>query len=195
MTSPMPTLPRYMAGEPIEGDWFARPLPTNVTVGARSYLDSSYCFLHCRSRRPEAVRIGHDSGVYVGTFFELGEDAELSIGNYCSIVGAIFRCDGRVTIGDYALIAHEVTIADDPFAAPPGTGRSRRSAGGGIRIGENVWIAARAVVVGRVTIGDGAIIGAGAVVDRDVPAGAVAVGNPVRILTRTRTGIGTSHEH
>ncbi|MGO7428998.1 sugar O-acetyltransferase, partial [Rhizobium ruizarguesonis] len=44
-----------------------------------------------------------------------------------------------------------------------------------------VWIGGCAIILGGVTIGDGAIVGAGAVVTRDVPAGATVVGNPARI--------------
>src|SRR5215467_7073821 len=101
-------------------DWFPRPLPTNVEIGTRSYLDGSYAFLHCRSRRPCAVRVGHDSGVYNGSFFELGPDGEVEVGNFCSVVGAVIRTDRRVVIGDYAFVAHEVVIADTFAALPPG---------------------------------------------------------------------------
>ena len=51
-----------------------------------------------------------------------------------------------------------------------------------IHIGNNVWIAANAVVLGGVTIGDGAVIGAGSVVTRDIPANHLAVGVPCRPL-------------
>jgi len=51
----------------------------------------------------------------------------------------------------------------------------------GARIGNNVRICAGAIILGPVAVGDGAIIGAGAVVLEDVPAGAVAVGNPARV--------------
>ena len=46
----------------------------------------------------------------------------------------------------------------------------------------DVWIAANAVVLGGVTIGDGAVIGAGSVVTKDIPDDCVAVGNPARVI-------------
>ena len=49
-----------------------------------------------------------------------------------------------------------------------------------IRIGRNVWIGGGAIILPGVTIGDDALIGAGSVVTRDVPAGATVVGNPAR---------------
>jgi hypothetical protein len=45
-------------------DWFDRPLPDNVRIGAGSWLHSSYAFLHNRSRRPCALSVGRNSGIY-----------------------------------------------------------------------------------------------------------------------------------
>jgi len=50
-----------------------------------------------------------------------------------------------------------------------------------VRIGRNVWIGGGAIILPGVTIGDDAIVGAGSVVTRDVPAGATVVGNPARV--------------
>jgi maltose O-acetyltransferase len=49
-----------------------------------------------------------------------------------------------------------------------------------IRIGANVWIGSGAIILPGVTVGDDAIIGAGSIVTRDVPAGAAVAGNPAR---------------
>jgi acetyltransferase-like isoleucine patch superfamily enzyme len=55
---------------------------------------------------------------------------------------------------------------------------------GPAKIGRDVWIGANAVILGGVTIGDGAVIAAGAVVNRDVEAGAVVAGVPAREVRR-----------
>src|SRR5262249_58156271 len=89
-----------------------------VVIGERSWLYSSFAFLHYRSESECGVRVGSDSGLYHGTFFDLGPSGEVEIGNYCSIVGAIISCNSRVVIRDYAFVAHEVVIADH-FAAIP----------------------------------------------------------------------------
>lgn len=162
----------------LEHDWFPRPLPAGAEVGARSWLYSSYAFHHCRG----SVRIGPDSGVYNGTHFELGPDGEVLIGRFCTIVGAIIAINARVTIGDRTFIAHDVVLAGDAFAVPPGLRGQSPQSGAGITIGENAWIGARAIVLGGSTIGDDAVVGAGAVVSGDVPAGATAVGNPARLV-------------
>jgi maltose O-acetyltransferase len=52
------------------------------------------------------------------------------------------------------------------------------------KIGRDVWIGANAVVLGGVTIGDGAVVAAGSVVTKDVEPGAIVVGNPARLVRR-----------
>jgi acetyltransferase-like isoleucine patch superfamily enzyme len=168
-------------------DWFPRPLPPNVLIGERSWIYSSYAFLHCASTRPAAVRVGSHSGVYHGCFFELGPEGEVEIGNYCTLVGAIIRTNGRVIVHDYAFIAHEVVIADTPAPVPPGSawkGAPEETRGGAaaVVVGENAWIGARAVLLAGARIGRNAIVGAAAVIDFEVPDDAVAVGNPGRIV-------------
>lgn len=86
-----------------------------------------------------------------------------------------------VTIGDRTQIGPGVQIlaADHPRDA---AGRaSGLEFGRPIRIGRNVWIGGGAIILPGVTIGDDALIGAGSVVTRDVPAGATAFGNPARV--------------
>ena len=53
---------------------------------------------------------------------------------------------------------------------------------GGIKVGHDVWIGKRAIILPNVSIGSGAIVGAGSVVTKDVPPYAVAAGNPARII-------------
>ena len=168
-------------------DWFPRPLPGNVSLGERSWWYSSFGCLHYRSRRPRGVTVGKDTGIYHGTFFDLGPDGEVEIGDFCTVVGAIISTNSRVIIRDYVFIAHEVVIADSWAAMPWGTGRGApaRSARE-ITIGANSWIGARAVLLPGASIGEGAIVGAAAIVDFPVPPLATAAGNPARVVERKR---------
>lgn len=169
--------PRYLAH-----DWFPAPLPAGVTLGDGAWLYSSFAFRHCRSRAARAVRVGHDSGLYNGSFFDLGPNGSVEIGDYCAIVGAIFCVDCAVSIGSYALIAHEVVFADQQAAVPGAAPGRQAHRPGGIVLQENVWIGARSVVLSGARIGEGAIVGAGTVVDFEVPAFAIVAGNPARVL-------------
>jgi serine O-acetyltransferase len=82
---------------------------------------------------------------------------------------------GDAVIGDDVVLRHGVTL-----------GLKRTNERGAPRIGNRVDIGAGAKILGPVTIGDDAVIGANAVVLRDVPAGALAVGIPARIVTREK---------
>jgi maltose O-acetyltransferase len=89
-----------------------------------------------------------------------------------------------VTVGARTQIGPAVQIytADhprDPSVRPTGAEFGRP-----IQIGQDVWIGGGAIILPGVTIEDGAVIGAGSVVTRDVPAGAIARGNPARITAR-----------
>jgi acetyltransferase-like isoleucine patch superfamily enzyme len=173
-----------MSQQTLAHDWFPRPIPSNVLIGAQSWLYSSYAFLHYQSRRPVGLRIGSNTGIYHGSFFELGPEGEVEIGDYCSLVGAIIATKGRVVIGDYGLIAHEVVIADEVVAIPPiaGASTSTPRAAATTIIGANVWIGARAAILGGIVIGESAVIGAASVVTEQVPPFAIVAGNPARIV-------------
>ena len=166
-------------------DWFPAPLPRNVEIGEGSWLYSAFAFLHCRSTQQVAVRIGRASGIYLGSFFDLGPAGSVVMGDYSTLVGVIIAANGPVTIGSYCFLAHEVVIADS-FAARPW--RQGEAAGGtvadpqGISIGDDVWIGAGAIVLAGARICDGAVVGAGAVVTRDVPAFAIVAGNPAEVV-------------
>jgi acetyltransferase-like isoleucine patch superfamily enzyme len=170
----------------LDHDWFPRSLPENVSIGAGSWLYSSFAFLHFASAQPCAVRIGHDTGVYNGTFFELGPRGEVVVGDYCTLVGAVIATNSRVLIDDYVFIAHEVTIADHCFAAPPHTSNcsSESDDHPEISIGQGAWIGARAILLSGAHIGEGSIVGAGCVVREEVPAFSIVAGNPARIVDR-----------
>lgn len=165
-------------------DWFPISVPSNVQMGARSWLYSSFAFLHYRSQSACGVRIGHDTGIYNGTFFDLDVNGEVIIGNFCTLVGAIIVTNRRIMIGDYAFIAHEVTIADRSTAVPPGaTEHLNPSTGSGeISIGTNAWIGARSILLPGAHIGEGAIVGAACVVGMEVPPFSIVAGNPARIV-------------
>ncbi|MEE0016116.1 MAG: sugar O-acetyltransferase [Clostridia bacterium] len=89
-----------------------------------------------------------------------------------------------VNIGKGVFIAPGVCIACSGHAIHS----SQRAEGIGtskpITIEDNVWIGANSTVCGGVTIGEGSIIGAGSVVNKDIPEGVIAVGNPCRVLRK-----------
>ena len=168
---------RYLAH-----DWYPEAIPANVRLGEGSWLYSSFAFAHCRSEATIAVTVGRNSGLYNGTFFDLGPQGRVEIGDYCAIVGAVFAVGGLVRVGSYTFIAHQVVFADSDVKVPGTSGGGSRLTNGDILIGENVWVGARSVVLCGADLGNGSVIGAGTVVDFAVPAFAIVAGNPARIV-------------
>jgi acetyltransferase-like isoleucine patch superfamily enzyme len=175
---------RYLAH-----DWFPRPLPANVQIGKDPWLYSTFAFLHYQSRKSCGLHVGNDTGIYNGTFFDLGKNAEVTIGDFCTIVGAILCTDGQISIGDYCFISHEVVIASHDFVTPGLFEKTRNrdqpaSTGHFVNIEKNVWIGAQAIIIGDVRIGEGSIVGAATMVRQDVPPYCVYAGNPGRVVGR-----------
>ena len=86
-----------------------------------------------------------------------------------------------ITIGDRTQIGPFTQIYGADHPRDHDTRRGHLEYGRPVHIGSNVWIGGGAIILPGVTIGDDAIIGAGSIVTRDVPAGATVVGNPARI--------------
>ena len=122
-------------------------------------------------------------GTRVGPFVEIQSGA--SIGARCKIQSHTFVCEG-VTIADEVFVGHGVVFVNDKYP------RSTRP-NGALQAPED-WallpttvergasVGSGAVILGGITIGERAIVGAGAVVTRDVPADAVVAGSPARPL-------------
>jgi UDP-2-acetamido-3-amino-2,3-dideoxy-glucuronate N-acetyltransferase len=132
-------------------------------------------------------RIGSDTRI--GTFVEVQRGAE--IGTHCKIQSHTFICDG-VRIGNGVFIGHGVTFINDRRP------RSTRPAGGlqtdddwqliETVVADGASIGSGATILCGVRIGERALVGAGAVVTKDVPAGTTVVGNPAVALDIATTG-------
>ena len=94
--------------------------------------------------------------------------------------GCCFQDQGGITIGDGALIGHQVVLATLNHDLNPERRKSMKAAP--IVIGKNVWIGAHATVLAGVSIGDNAVIAAGAVVTKDVPPMTVVAGIPAKTV-------------
>ena len=119
----------------------------------------------------------------IGTFVEVQKGVR--IGERCKISSHTFICEG-VTIEREVFVGHGVTFINDSFPCAT-NGNGELKTGDDWQCEETLVkrgasIGSGATLLGGITIGERAIVGAGSVVTRDVPPGATVVGNPARIL-------------
>ena len=110
------------------------------------------------------------------------KSGKIKIGSCCLICpGVRISAATAITIGDGTMLAQGAFVSDsdwhDLYDRSLSIGNTQE-----VKIGKNVWIGDSAIVGKGVTIGDNAVIGAGAVVVKDIPAAAVAAGNPAAVI-------------
>ena len=173
-------------------DWRAK-LRGRITLGENVYVAPGAELL--AAKPPEQISLGSGCLIHQGALLhcyggqiQLGDN--VSVNPYCVLYG-----HGGLTIGNDVLIATGCVIIpanhiiDDPTKSIRAQGLRCQ----GICIEDDVWLGARVVVLDGVTIGRGAVIGAGAVVTTNIPPGALAVGVPAKVI-RYRAGVGHSLE-
>ena len=150
------------------------------------------------------VRLGKDVKIYalvnlygceigdesrIGAFVEIQKGAR--IGKRVKISSHTFICEG-VTIEDEAFIGHGVMFINDRYPrATTGAGELQTEADWACEattVKARASIGSNATILCGVTIGEGAIVGAGSVVTHDVPAGAIVAGNPAHVLRYVKAG-------
>jgi acetyltransferase-like isoleucine patch superfamily enzyme len=135
--------------------------------------------------RPWRVRMGQRCVLQRGVWLSIGAtDGILEIGDHSFLgQGVEIEVSMRVRIGRGALIAPDVYITDHNHQTSLGAPMFERPCiSAPVEIGEDVWIGAKCVILPGVTIGSGAIVAAGAVVNRDVAANAIVAGIPARFI-------------
>jgi len=113
------------------------------------------------------------------------DSGTLTIGHGTNVngIGTKILCAQEITIGRDCTFSWDVQLLDNDFHAITVEGVEQSSVAP-VRIGDRVWVGTRAIVLKGVTIGDGAVVAAGAVVTKDVPAGAVVGGMPAKVIGR-----------
>lgn len=172
----------------------------------RHYINSSkvshlgaMSLLSCRIERRKnggIIRVGKGC-VISGCLITERESSLIEIGNNVFVGGnTIFDCVEQIVIEDDVLISHGCLIVDSNNHSLSYEIRKNDLAdwrnGGGhdwtttitrpVRVGKGAWIGARVIILKGVTIGECAIVGAGSVVTRDVPAHSVVAGNPAHVV-------------
>jgi len=183
-------------GATIPGDWYHGVIPSNIEAGENSVIDSSFCFRMYRATGAVGLRAGRGVTIW-RTSLAIEADGLIEIGDYSFIANASLVCASRISLGAYVMIAGGVTIVDSDFhpvnvearvidtvvLSPAGKHAHRPAIlAEPVIIEDDVWIGYNATLLKGIHIGAGAVIAPGAVVPRDVPAGARVAGNPARIV-------------
>jgi len=155
-------------------------LGNRIKTKGRNYFDRLEITINPKARFLLGAHNIFDRSCFVEVI-----DGKFEIGNrnYFNRNVRIVSMD-KISIGHDCLIADSVHIYDhnhrfDDLSQPISKQGYTTAP---IKIGDNVWIGTKATILKGVTIGDGAIIGAHAVVTRDVPANAIVVGNPGKVI-------------
>jgi acetyltransferase-like isoleucine patch superfamily enzyme len=174
--------------------WLAEARFRGFELGDRIILNGRPCL-----RRHDGSRIALADGVCLNSSLRsnplgcsqpvvlrtLRPGAEIILGRGVGLSGNSVCAALRIHIGEGTFVGAGAMIFDNDFHAPVGEWAWGDAAPGNpqpIIIGRGVFVGARAIILKGVTIGDRAIVGAGAVVTKDVPARRCVVGNPARVI-------------
>jgi acetyltransferase-like isoleucine patch superfamily enzyme len=162
--------------------------------------------LLCLRIRFPRVSLGAGCDIRPGFHLLLGPRGRFIAGDHCVVDRDMtIECRGTLEIGARTIFGHHCTLAsvesvsigsdcliaemvairdhdhrfDGPLSVPI---NKQGAAASPVMIGNNVWLAGKVTVLKGVTIGDNAVVGANAVVTKDIPANAVAVGVPARVI-------------
>lgn len=153
-----------------------------IALGAGSVVHGQALVVLLEGAR---LGIGERSVVMRGGELSVGAGGVLAIGTDTYIGSHVnLRVDGAIEIGSSVLIAQFVSIVSGQYdyRASVGAASTLAMRPGRTVVEDGAWIGANAVVLPNVTVGRGAVVGAGAIVTRDVPSLAIVAGNPARVI-------------
>ncbi len=182
----------------LDHDWYAGGIPANVSLGRDVYIDTSYGFAPFFSEQSPGLTLGDATGAYDRATFMIGKEGRVTVGAYTVLNGTYLVCHERINIGSHCLIAWGSVITDTWLAPDSSIDERRdvlhRAAADSLRrlaafarprpvtLEDNVWVGFDSVVLPGVMLGRGAVVGCKTVIAENVPAYAVVVGDPARII-------------
>lgn len=178
-------------------NWMKRiVLSRRMLLDVRAVIHPTATVHNIRQQR-HSIRVGANTHLK-GELLTFAHGGEISIGEYCYVgEQSHIWSAASISIGDRVLISHNVNIFDSlthpinplkrhqhfhQIVTCGHPGQVDLLDESPVRIGNDVWIGCLAIILRGVTIGEGAIVGAGSVVSKDVPPFTIVAGNPARIV-------------
>ncbi len=161
--------------------------PHKIRIGDNTTIDD-HAVLDAKGEDNQGIRIGQN--VYVGRNTVLScKEGSITLDDYCNLsANCSLLSETEIHLGKYCFLAgncylvaggnHSFDDVTTPIMFQPSYSK------GGIRIEEDVWLAAGTIVLDGVSIGKGSVVGAGSVVTRPLPELSVALGTPARVHKR-----------
>ena len=160
-----------------------------IELQENGYLDINVLNIRRDKVQPCTLWMGEKStlvsrgfSMYEGAAIVVLDGGMLSLGRNSYMNASLIQCASTIAIGDNCAIASDVLIQDTDFHPMLDEEGNEKTYTKPISIGNHVWICAKATILKGVTIGDGAIVAAGAVVTKDVPAYTLVGGNPAHVI-------------
>ncbi len=186
-----------MTAQQWRGEWDHASLPPNMRLGRDVWLEGLPSFSRFTSTAEPAIVLGDRVRVWTWSVFNVEARGVLVVGDDCALVGPQFMVRDRVEVGARCVLSYGVVIADSDFhPLDPHLRRTDAVANAptpqGVQrppfpcrpvvLEDDVQVGIGAMVLKGVRLGRGSRVAAGAVVTRDVPTGAGAVGNPAVVV-------------
>lgn len=181
--------PRSMKERMLAGDWYVADDAELEEAYFRAVdLTTAYNATTAREkdRRGELLRellgaVGEDTAIRPPLHVDYGTQIRIGARTFANF-GLVALDVAEIVIGDDVQIGPNVQLLTPIHPLEAGPRRDKWEAAKPITIGDNVWLGGGVVVCPGVTIGADTVVGAGAVVTKDLPAGVLALGNPARVV-------------
>jgi maltose O-acetyltransferase len=171
----------------LDGDLYTADDPELIAASDRARsLQDEFNRAVTRTERNRILRtllgsFGAASEIRPPFFCDYGSHIHVGARTFANF-GLVALDVAKITIGDDVQIGPNVQLLTPTHPIDVDLRRAKWEAAEPIEIGENAWLGGGVIVLPGVTIGDNTVVGAGAVVSRDLPAGVVAMGNPARVV-------------
>lgn len=166
-------------------------ISVNIDKSSRiQFVNNSHLYLNKPMRKSEPfvgmlemykntiLTVNNSFTIHSGAHIIIAEGAQLNLGSGYINRNCKIKCFSKIEIGNDVAISENVTIWDSDVHKIKGSTLNTQP----IKIGNHVWIGTNCIILKGVSIGDGAVIGAGSIVNKNIPSKCLAVGNPAKVI-------------